>query len=109
MSVIICKFEKKTSSFFFFGIVGEILIRYISTKSMILIMFIQTYKTIRSVFSKASDLSITVERLNSSTYVYATVKTYPGKLPSIWMFNFLSFAGKSIICFSLRNSSNFFS
>lgn len=64
---------------------------------MILVMFIQTYTTIRSVFSKASDLPITIERLNSTTYVYATVKKYSGKIPPIWMFNFLSFSGKSML------------
>jgi hypothetical protein len=71
-------------------------------------MFIDTYTTIRSVFSKASDLPITIERLNSTTYVYATVKIYSGRISPIWMFNFLSFAGKSMIYFSLENSSKFF-
>jgi len=75
---------------------------------MILVMFIQTYTTIRSVFSKASDLPITIERLNSTTYVYATVKKYSGRIPTVWMFNFLSFSGKLIIEFSLANTSNLF-
>ena len=61
---------------------------------MILVMFVKTFSTIRSVFSKASDLPITLERLNSTTYVYATIKTNAKKLPSYWMFNFLYFTGK---------------
>jgi hypothetical protein len=76
---------------------------------MILVMFIEKYTTIRSVFLKASDLPISIERLNSTTYVYATVKKYPGTVSAIWMFNFLSFAGKLMICFSLDYSSNCFS
>jgi hypothetical protein len=69
---------------------------------MILVMLAQTYKTIRSIFSKASDLPITIERLNSTTYVYATVKKYSAKGPSIWMFNFLYFTGK-LIYISIQN------
>ena len=61
---------------------------------MILIMYVQTYATIRSVFSKASDLPITLERLNSTTYVYVTMKKQPGNQPSYWMFNFLYFTSK---------------
>ena len=66
---------------------------------MILVMVAQSYKTIRSIFSKASDLPITIERLNSTTYVYATVKKYSTKGPSTWMFNYLYFTGKSIQVF----------
>lgn len=57
-------------------------------------MFIQTYTTIRSIFSKASDLPITIERLNATTYVYATVKKSSRRVTPTWMFNFLSFRGK---------------
>ena len=60
---------------------------------MILVMFVQTYTTIRSLFSKPSDFPITFERLNSTTYAYATVKRSAGRASAIWMFNFLSFAG----------------
>lgn len=60
---------------------------------MILVMYVQTRATIRSVFSKASDLPMTLERLNSTTYVYATVKRQLGKTTSYWMFNFLYFTG----------------
>ncbi len=63
---------------------------------MILIMSVQNSLTIRSVFSKASDLPITLERLNSTTYVYVTMKRNPGKMPSYWMFNFLYFSGNLI-------------
>lgn len=62
---------------------------------MILVMFVQTHSTIRSVFSKASDLPITLERLNSTTYVYATIRKQSGKI-SQWMFNFLYFTGNFI-------------
>ncbi|CAF3870500.1 unnamed protein product [Rotaria magnacalcarata] len=64
---------------------------YIATRSMILVMSLKTFSTIRSVFSKASDLPITLERLNSTTYVYATIRANAKKLPSYWMFNFLYF------------------
>ncbi|CAM4885008.1 unnamed protein product [Rotaria socialis] len=64
---------------------------YVATRSMILVMFLKTFSTIRSVFSKASDLPITLERFNSTTYVYATIRTNAKKLPSYWMFNFLYF------------------
>jgi hypothetical protein len=63
---------------------------------MILIMFVQTRSTIRSVFSIASDLPKTLERLNSTTYVYATIRKHSGKTGSHWMFNFLYFTGNSI-------------
>ncbi len=63
---------------------------------MILVMFEQTLTTIRSVFSKASDLPITLERLNSTTYVYATIRKNSGKTVSHWMFNFLYFTGNLI-------------
>ncbi len=56
-------------------------------------MFVQTRATIRSVFSKASDLPITLERLNSTTYVYTTMKKNSGKSTSYWAFNFLYFTG----------------
>ncbi|CAF4009972.1 unnamed protein product, partial [Rotaria sp. Silwood2] len=68
---------------------------YIATRSMVLVMFVQTYSTIRSVFSKASDLPITLERLNATTYVYATMKRNARNIPSYWMFNFLYFTGNS--------------
>lgn len=61
---------------------------------MILVMYVQNRAKIRSVFSKASDLPITLERLNSTTYVYATVRKYAGKTMPHWMFNFLYFSGK---------------
>ena len=61
---------------------------------MIFIMSVQTYKTIRSVFSKASDLPIIIERLNSTSYIYATKKHVPETPTSMWMFNFLSFQGE---------------
>lgn len=67
-------------------------IRYIGTKSMILVMFITRYTTIRSIFSKASDLPITFERLNATTYIYATVKKSSRGI-SQWMFNFIYFTG----------------
>ncbi|CAF4511395.1 unnamed protein product, partial [Rotaria sp. Silwood1] len=54
-------------------------------------MFVRTYSTIRSVFSKASDLPIILERLNATTYVYATLKKNAKNIPSYWMFNFLYF------------------
>ncbi len=73
---------------------------------MILVMSIQTYKTIRSIFSKASDLPVIMERLNSTTYVYATVKKSSGRISPIWMFNFLYFTGKTIR-FSLRINQDF--
>jgi hypothetical protein len=98
MNVIICKFTCSSYIFHCFC-----LIRYISTRSMILIMFVEKYTTIRSVFSKASDLPITIERLNSSTYIYATVKKNSGKTSSIWMFNFLYFTG-NLIDFAFRIS-----
>jgi hypothetical protein len=79
-----------------FLFVLKFLIRYIATRSMILVMLAQSYKTIRSIFSKASDLPITIERLNSTTYVYATVKKSSGKIPSTWMFNILYFTGKFV-------------
>ena len=92
-NAIICKWRRlfpwnddSTLSFSF---------RYIATRSMILIMYVQTYATIRSVFSKASDLPITLERLNSTTYVYVTMKKQPGNQPSYWMFNFLYFTSKT--------------
>jgi hypothetical protein len=69
--------------------------RYIATRSMILIMYAQNRATIRSVFSKASDLPITLERLNSTTYVYATIRKQSTKMASHWMFNFLYFTSKS--------------
>lgn len=62
---------------------------------MILIMYTQESVTIRSVFSKASDLPITLERLNATTYVYATVNKNAKKTQPHWMFNFLYFTGKS--------------
>lgn len=65
---------------------------------MILVMFMEKYLTIRSVFSKASDLPITIERVNATTYVYSTVKKYGSKSVPVWMFNFLSFNGKLIVC-----------
>ncbi|CAF3563550.1 unnamed protein product [Adineta steineri] len=67
---------------------------YIATRSMILIMYAQASVTIRSVFSKASDLPITLERLNATTYVYATIKRHSTKSRPYWMFNFLYFIGK---------------
>ncbi len=73
--------------------------RYIATRSMILVMFVRTRTTIRSVFSKASDLPLTLERLNSTTYVYATIKKSSGKMTSHWMFNFLYFTGNLISFF----------
>jgi hypothetical protein len=69
---------------------------------MILVMFVQTSVTIRSVFSKASDLPITLERLNSTTYVYTTIKKNSGKMPSYWMFNFLYFSGNFLRFFSIK-------
>ena len=72
---------------------------------MILVMYAQNRATIRSVFSKASDLPITLERLNSTTYVYATVKKHSTKTKPDWMFNFLYFTGKArgiSICFELK-------
>jgi hypothetical protein len=70
---------------------------------MILIMFVQTRSTIRSVFSIASDLPITLERLNSTTYVYPTIrKQSSGKNVSQWMFNFLYFTGNLITFFSSK-------
>lgn len=106
MNVIICKFIKYFNriefSYCFF-----LNYRYISTKSMILVMFIQTYTTIRSVFSKASDLPITIERLNATTYVYPTIKKYSGRFSPVWMFNFLSFNGKLRFLF-LFLKKNFF-
>ena len=62
---------------------------------MILVMYVQNRATIRSVFSKASDLPITLERLNSTTYVYATVRKYAAKTKPFWMFNFLYFSGNT--------------
>lgn len=64
---------------------------------MILVMFMEKYLTIRSVFSKASDVPITIERLNASTYVYVTLKKYGTKSVPVWMFNFLSFNGRLIV------------
>ncbi|CAF4767381.1 unnamed protein product, partial [Rotaria sp. Silwood1] len=64
---------------------------FIATKLMILIMYVEKYTTIRSVLPKTSDLPITIERLNSTTYVYVTVKENSGKIPTTWTFNFLSF------------------
>ena len=72
----------------------SLLNRYIATRSMILIMYVQNRATIRSVFSKASDLPITLERLNSTTYVYATVRKHGIRTKPFWMFNFLYFTGK---------------
>ena len=92
MNVIICKFNEKDlikSDFILF------LNRYIATRSMILVMYVQNRATIRSVFSKASDLPITLERLNSTTYVYGTIRRQTAKSASYWMFNFLYFTGKS--------------
>ncbi|CAF0791059.1 unnamed protein product [Rotaria sp. Silwood1] len=70
---------------------------FIATKLMILIMYVEKYTTIRSVLPKTSDLPITIERLNSTTYVYVTVKENSGKIPTTWTFNFLSFIGKLIM------------
>ncbi|CAF3855246.1 unnamed protein product, partial [Rotaria sordida] len=78
---------------------------YIATRSMVLIMFVQTYTTIRSVFSKASDLPITLERLNATTYVYATIKKSAKNLLSYWMFNFLYFTEPEKIYTSTRHSA----
>ncbi|CAF1225320.1 unnamed protein product [Adineta ricciae] len=64
---------------------------YIATRSMILIMYTQESATIRSVFSKASDLPITLERINATTYVYATINKNAKKTQPYWMFNFLYF------------------
>ncbi|UJR30617.1 hypothetical protein I4U23_018142 [Adineta vaga] len=64
---------------------------YIATRSTILIMYTQESVTIRSVFSKASDLPITLERLNATTYVYATINQKSKKSQPYWMFNFLYF------------------
>ena len=75
---------------------------------MILVMFMEKYLTIRSVFSKASDLPITIERLNATTYVYSTVKKYGSKSVPVWMFNFLSFNGKSIVCLPHDCSYSFY-
>ena len=100
MNVIICKFDgimfcKYWLLFFLF--------RYIAARSMILVMYLQTTAAIRSVFSKASDLPITLERLNSTTYVYATIKRQSARRPSYWMFNFLYFSGKSIRFLFFKN------
>jgi hypothetical protein len=62
---------------------------------MILIIYVQNSATIRSVFAKSSDLPITLERLNTTTYVYATIKKNTAKIPPDWMFNFLYFTRKS--------------
>lgn len=70
---------------------------------MILIMYTQESATIRSVFSKASDLPITLERLNATTYVYATINKNVKKLQPVWMFNFLYFTGMSTDRFALRS------
>ncbi len=67
---------------------------------MILVMYIEKYLTIRSVFSKASELPISLERLNASTYVYPTVKRSNKSAP-VWLFNFLTFNGKELFFASL--------
>ncbi|CAF3699066.1 unnamed protein product [Rotaria socialis] len=64
---------------------------FITTRALIFIMSLQKYATIRSVSSKTSYLPITLERLNSTLYVYTTVRTDAEKKPSNWMFHFLSF------------------
>ncbi|CAF3583619.1 unnamed protein product [Didymodactylos carnosus] len=63
---------------------------YIATKSMILVMNIKTYTTIRNVFSKSSELPISIERLNTTTFIYATIKKIT-RTRSVWMFNLLEF------------------
>jgi hypothetical protein len=79
--------------------------RYIATRSMILIMYTQESATIRSVFSKASDLPIALERLNATTYVYATINKNARKAQPFWMFNFLYFTGRSCNTFYLVYSA----
>lgn len=60
---------------------------------MILIMSMQKYTTIRGISLKTSSLPITIEKMNATTLVYATVKVDPNKGPSMWMFHFLTFLG----------------
>lgn len=109
MNVIICKFNFVFDETIFlislFSVFLSLSIgfRYIATKSMILVMYVPTYTTIRSIFSKPSDLPITMERINATTYAYATMKRTYGKNSSMWMFNFLSFSGKSLrVTFSFQ-------
>ncbi|CAF1343365.1 unnamed protein product [Rotaria magnacalcarata] len=64
---------------------------FIATRALIFIMSLQNYATIRSVSSKTSSLPITIEKLNSTTYVYTTVRMNAEKKPSNWIFHFLSF------------------
>ena len=54
-------------------------------------MYVQGYAPIRTVFSKPSDLPITLERLNSTTYVYATINRQSKKLTPQWMLSFVYF------------------
>ncbi|CAF0863217.1 unnamed protein product [Adineta ricciae] len=70
---------------------------FISTKTMVLVMYMQTYTTIRSIFSRPSEYPITIERINSSTYIYPTVKKLPGKAPAKWLFNIFSFADPTVL------------
>ncbi|UJR15969.1 hypothetical protein I4U23_002888 [Adineta vaga] len=69
---------------------------FIATKTMVLVMYMQSYTTIRSIFLRPSDFPITMERINSSSYIYATVKKQSGKIPAKWLFNIFSFADPSL-------------
>jgi hypothetical protein len=60
-------------------------------------MFVQTYSTIQTIFTRPSDMPITLERLNATTYADATMKKSLFGQPTGWMFNFLSFLGKSVV------------
>ena len=67
-------------------------------------MFVQTYSTIRTIFTRPSNMPITIERLNATTYTYAAVKKSLSVQPTVWMFSFLSFLGKSVVMFLLLSA-----
>jgi len=56
-------------------------------------MYVQENVTIRSVFSKSSDLPVILERLNATTYAYTTITKHASNPNPPWIFNILFFTG----------------